>query len=461
YNPTLDAALVRLAGIFPARGVGFILGALQGLNGILLYLLAVRVLPGEGWKKQLASLALAVAGMTGAGGLAQVGTTFYDAIISLGVLGSLLALVAGWDLWIRASLRRAFPLILLAGFPVGAAMGLKQPSVIYCIGLCLALLTLPVPFWRRLFLPFFFGLGILLGIAVFSGHWMVFLYERFGNPLFPYFNDLFQSPWAMAKDYRDTQFVPRDWLQRLFLPLYFALDTKKVGEIVFRDFRIPLLFVTLLAGGLCALLRRQRQGRTGFVLWAIGLSYGAWVLMFCIYRYAVSLEILAPLGIVLAIGLLPLSSRIKVWNSAALLLVLMAITVPGTWGRAPWSDRFVEVAVPDYTRPLKDKTMRVLMTGYQPSSWVIPSFSPEISFIRIQSNFTGPGEKNAFNDRIRAVLSRPVHYQYVLFVPWEEWAVAPALAAYGLAADRASCQDVNNNLGEILRFCKVTGKGPS
>ena len=59
--------------------------------------------------------------------------------------------------------------------------------------------------------------------------------------------------------------------------------------------------------------------------------------MFCIYRYAVPIEMLAPLGIVLALGLLPLSPKLR-WSAAALILaVLQATTVWGTWGRSDWA----------------------------------------------------------------------------------------------------------------------------
>ena len=73
--------------------------------------------------------------------------------------------------------------------------------------------------------------------------------------------------------------------------------------------------------------------------------------MFCIYRYAVPIEMLAPLGIVLAVGLAPVSRKAR-WSAAALILaVLQATTVWGTWGRSPWTKDIVEFNMPAIPDP--------------------------------------------------------------------------------------------------------------
>jgi hypothetical protein len=55
-----------------------------------------------------------------------------------------------------------------------------------------------------LHLPFYWAVvhlppravGFLAGAAT-GGFWFVAMWRRFGNPLFPYFNDVFHSPWAL------------------------------------------------------------------------------------------------------------------------------------------------------------------------------------------------------------------------------------------------------------------------
>ena len=127
---------------------------------------------------------------------------------------------------------------------------------------------------------------------------------------------------------------------------------------MFRDFRIATLYVLLPIVALVSLITSRQPGAalsapgpTRWLLTAIALSYAAWAWMFCIYRYAVPIEMLAPLGIVLALGLLPLSPKLR-WSAAALVLaVLQATTVWGTWGRSDWARNVVEFNMPGGASP--------------------------------------------------------------------------------------------------------------
>ena len=168
---------------------------------------------------------------------------------------------------------------------------------------------------------------------------MWFLWETHGNPVHPYYNHIFKSPLGAISDYKDLHYHPKTALDRLTLPFRFSIDPLIVGEIVFRDFRIVTLYVLLPIAALVSLITPRHPGDalsapgpTRWLLAAITLSYAAWAWMFCIYRYAVPIEMLAPLGIVLALGLLPLSPKLR-WSAAVLILaVLQATTVLGHLG---------------------------------------------------------------------------------------------------------------------------------
>ena len=62
------------------------------------------------------------------------------------------------------------------------------------------------------------------GVALFAGYWMVHLAHVTGNPLFPYFNQYFHSPLALAASYRDVRFLPHDLFARI--PLSAALHAR-------------------------------------------------------------------------------------------------------------------------------------------------------------------------------------------------------------------------------------------
>jgi hypothetical protein len=461
YNPTLDVPFFLLGNAVSAPAAYSVLALVQALNFVLLFALAHAVLQiDRPLARVWAAAGIALVGVLGGGAVAQLGTTFHDTTVSLGVYGAMLLVVRQWDRMTAGPPASALGLVFLAGLLSGGAMGLKQPSVTYCIGICFAFLAAPAPPQRRLLLTLFCGLGIVGAVALLSGHWMWFLWETHGNPLHPYYNNIFKSPLGAISDYKDLGYHPKTTLDRLLFPFSFSIDPQVVGEIVFRDFRIVTLYVLLPVAALASLFGTRRTGRalstpgaTRWLLMAMTLSYAAWVWMFCIYRYAVPIEMLAPLGIVLALGLLPLPLKIRWGAAAAVLAVLQATTVWGSWGRSDWSRHVVEFNMPVIPDP--DHTM-VLIGGYQPVGHLIPAFPPQIPFVRLQSNFVQPDSTdNGYSEVLRRrVMEHQGDYFMMATVPDTDIA-ADAAAFYGLTLDWDNCQIIHNNLGEPHSFCAV------
>ena len=261
YNPALDVPFYLLATHVPAVVAGFALGFVQGLNFVLLFMLAHAslIIPNPR-QKVAACAALAALGMLGGGGIALIGTTFYDNVTSLGLFASALLVVRNRDRLIAEAPRRAFIRALLVGVPAGLMMGLKLPSAIFCVGFCFGILSMGGSFRRLFLLAFAFGIGVLIGVAAALGPWAWALETRFYNPLFPYFNDIFRSPLAPYVSARDTQFVPHGWHDKLLFPFLFAKDPYLVGEISWRDWAIPVLYALLpLAVSARLLFGRNRR----------------------------------------------------------------------------------------------------------------------------------------------------------------------------------------------------------
>lgn len=463
YNPTLDIPVYWLAQFLPGRAVSFILSWVQGLNLLPLTGLAWLLLPGlRARSRALAAVALALVCFLGAGQMGLLGTTFYDNVISLFVLGSawLVAARAG-DVW-DGPANRAFAIVFIAGLLVGSAVGLKQPTLPYAVGLCFAFLAVAGGFWRRMFLSFFFGIGVITGMALFSGHWMWHLWTTYQNPLFPYFNDIFRSPWGVPEPYRDDKFLPQGLWENFIFPYRWVMDPKKVGEILFTDLRVPVMVVVLLATPLLALAGRfagrrpetTAAARPGLYLIVAGaLTYLVWLKLFAIYRYLIPLEMLAPLVIVAAIGLWPLPGRAK--GAAILaLLALVAVTArPGTWARVPFADRFVEVTVPPLPDP--DNTI-IIQTGYAPTGFLAYGFPPQVPFLRIHSYFIHPDHGDILlNRRMRDRIDAHDGDIFWLVAHWELWTADHILPYYGLAADMSDCGLVKSNLDEPMMLCRL------
>lgn len=470
YNPALDVPFYLLATHVPAKVAGFALGATQGLNFVLLFMLAHASLRiANPRHKVWACAALASVGMLGGGGIALLGTTFYDNITSLGMFASALMVLRYRSAWTETetstpSVLRILGLSVLCGLPAGLMMGLKLPSVVYCVGICGAILLAGGPAGRRIVASFAFGLGVLAGLTLSLGPWAWHLQQEFANPLFPYFNELFRSPLAPLTSARDTQFVPRTLFDFLAFPFILIENPRRAGEIDWRDLRIPVLYALLPLAVIARLAFGRSKSRldtmaepyaTRFLLWTAALSYAVWLAMFAIYRYAVPLEMLAPLLIALTIAMLPLKSGTRGQITLFLLVVIVATIQPGDWHRRKeWLDRFVEADIP----PIKNSSRTMLlMAGFEPYAHLIPLFPPDMRTVRIQSNFASPNQDKGINKILHKTVEDHKGDYLILIPPYQRALAQEALSHYKLAASWKDCRKVIDKLYDnaALDLCPV------
>jgi len=464
YNPLLDVPFFLAAKVLPARILAFLLGLIQGCNFILLFLLARRTLPlKDGIAGVLAVAAVALVGLVGAGHIAMIGTTFYDNILSLLVLGAMLTVVSAGDLLTVGPMRAALARVFAAGVLAGLAVGFKLPSQVFAVGICFGLLFIPGALMRRFWLSFVCGLGVIAGFLATGAWWIARMWTEFGNPLFPYMNHIFKSPWALAENYRDTRFLPQSFWDALTFPFRFVADSRIASEISFTDGRIAVACAVLLITAVFALARRRAPApgagvfAVRYLAAASALAYGAWLAIFAIYRYVTPLEMLAPLLIVAGVALWPLSARARVGMSAALLiLVTVTARLDEDWTRKPWGPgfggRFVEVSPPDFDDP--SRTL-ILMAGLAPTAFVIPSFPPGIAFLRPVSYLAGPDHSTRFIETLKARIAAHSGEIFTLQPEWERYAARDSFPLLGLAADFESCRKLPNSLDDTLEICPV------
>ncbi|MDE1900104.1 MAG: hypothetical protein KGI37_00475 [Alphaproteobacteria bacterium] len=468
YNPLLDVPFFLAATHWPARLVGFLLGCVQGLNFVLLFFIAhaTLIVPNPRHKVVVCA-ALAGLGVLGGEGIALVGTTFGDNIVSIGFLLSAALVARHIESLAIGPARRAFILALFFGVPAGLMMGLKLPGVIYCAGLCGGFLFASGTAMRRVMLCFAFGLGIIAGVAVTYGDWGWFLYSHYGNPVFPYFNNVFHSPLEGAGNVEDTQYVPHGWRDILTLPFVFAHNPWRVGEIAWRDWRLPILYVVLPVAVFLRLFFGRNRAASDriaapyaarYLIAAFALSYAAWVALFAIYRYAVTMEMIAPLLIVLAVGMLPLKVTTRGLVAAFILAAVTASIQPGDWHRrATWTAHYVEAKIP----ALGDTSdLMILMASDEPYSHLVPEFPANISFIRVQSNFASPEQGFGIDKVMQARID--AHFKtggrfMALLPPWRMDQGAAALRAFGLTLETQNCQTVTDILYDntAMKLCAV------
>ena len=195
-----------------------------------------------------------------------------------------------------------------------------------------------------------------------------------------------------------------------------------------------------------------------FLLASGVLSYLTWLKVFAIFRYILVIELLAPLGIWLILDQM-ISSRIARYAAAvASLLMILSTLSPADWGRVSWGKDYFGANLPVIEKP--EDTL-VIMTGADPSSYLIPLFPKDIRFVRIQSYFTGPSSHpNGYDRLMENIISRHTGRLYILYRSYENIGAISALDAYGLDLESDSCQafkpHIESNVIDPLYFCGVS-----
>lgn len=482
FNPTLDLLYYGLNRVLPAPAVGFLMGWLHGLNFVLLLGVA-RLLLDRGAHRL--ALLLALAGCLGPGFLSELGNTMGDNLTSLFVLGALLLLLQAWS---RLASGKALPVALLAGLVMGAGCGLKLTNATYAVALCLALLGVRGGLARRLRAAFVFGVGVLGGIAVTAGHWYWRMWQVFGNPLFPQFNDRFHAALAAPIGIGDTGWLPKGWAERLLWPFIFTLHPQRVIEIPMTQLIWPMLYLAFLALGVRSLraailgqlpaLTPRRQ-RIGFLLTFCALAYVGWLNLFGIYRYLVPLELLAPLALWLVAHRLMPAAVARGVAGYALLLAAVAIWPVSNWGHAGWARTAAHADVPPIDAPAQ--SMVITVQGDPPLGWMVQFFPRALAFVSLGSGFP---ESPAFARRVADMMAaRSGPFYVMLTASGAEPAQAPPeqrpaalqhqaelvrrareiLDRYGIVLHDDSCQIYSAWVGssrQPYQLCLVTPPTP-
>ena len=200
--------------------------------------------------------------------------------------------------------------IFLASLLFGAAFGLKYSCISSVIGILIATLCM----YKQLNNPIrtfvYMSFGFILGFILTNGYWMSILLIKFHNPFFPYFNNIFNSPYA------DTNFIikpdfylllPKNILDFILYPLKNSLANLYLGfERVYFDLKISMGFLSALILFMLIILKKdslkiKNINYLCFLLLFISFAYYTNLLLFAQIRYIISLFILVPIIICMLI----------------------------------------------------------------------------------------------------------------------------------------------------------------
>jgi hypothetical protein len=340
---------------------------------------------------------------------------------------------------------------------------LKYTSAIYAPGL--GAIALLVALRRRTIGGLLlFGVGALLGFLAVAGHHMITLWRDFGNPTFPYLNQIFQSPYWEPEAIRDARFLPQNFWQLITYPFYWTtVDTYIVTEPAFRDWRAAIAYVATTAGFVAFTVRYVRSGyrhphppnRTcdlDLVFVFVVLSYFCWALGFGYYRYAIPLEMLTGVVTVGALIWMFADRRLRVVAAISALLLAASTTVYFDWGRGRYGDRYVDVRVP----PLPANSV-VLIATWDPVAFFIPFADPNTQFLGIENNYLELSQNNKLAAEVKRILLTPGRPKFILNVDeFNSDKLNRILELLALRLSTLPCQPIRSNLeGHALSLCRV------
>jgi hypothetical protein len=414
--------------------------------------------------------------------LSEAGTTYIDLVTAVPVLGAYaLLLTRGHRLSFLTS-------AALAGVLLGAATALKLTNGIFALGAAGFALAGPESLRQRIIWLLACGSAAIVAFATVGGAWYIEVWEHFRNPFFPFYNNIFRSPDYPTVPMRWNEFLPRSPLAIWVYPLYWVVPGRLYwllggspasgwgspsSEVFFRDARwiAAICGITLFLAAL-PIFRRWARARlndpaTG-LLFAFIIGYVVWLFNFSIQRYAVPLDILCGVALLVLVMRLPTKGLEFALLFAMVLGSGQMMFVP-SWGRLPWRS---------YSQPINPQRLQfdgptIVFLTVKPSLFIAASLPPDTRYVGV----AGDVDLRASNDtvltrQLKEELVSPVQFKLkelilaagggscVRCTGIDAGSVSPIshaiLAGYDLAATNR-CQHLQI-ADETFRICDLTRK---
>ncbi len=298
FNPTINLLSYGLA-----RGLGFFwsryaLVAIHALAWAFLGAAVWRVVVLE-FKPKVAqglvvAAAAAVLSLCAPVSVSILGTTLSDLTMAAFIGAALLIrLPTGFEArpWLGA----------LTGLILGIGVGLKPTILPVCLAYgivfyaMLAMLTRPAKAAAEFVA---FGAAAAAATLLTAGPWVLEVMKETGNPVFPFANDIFHSPFAPPVAMADDRFRPASLGELLTVPGRLAIGGYAISvEAWVRDIRFALFWYALAPALVVFAVWRPGQAvtfcrsapRTTFLYAFFIAAYLAWEATTGIHRYALAL----------------------------------------------------------------------------------------------------------------------------------------------------------------------------
>jgi hypothetical protein len=441
FNPLIDLPGYLLQSTLSPRWAGFIVGAFQGLNAVLVFGIARLVCGGRGAAHWLGPLLLALAGCLNVSFVAQLGTAAGDSTSSVFVLVAVYLLVLGCNVRPEETSAARWSSALM-GLLLGLAAGLKLTNAVFAVAMFVTLTTSTQALAAKAGTIARYAVGAGLGFVASAGWWYHDIWLRFGNPLFPQFNRFYGGPLANPVAISDTRWGPTNWFEALIWPWFMSLqphrihDTPMFNLMWLAVFSLLVLWLTrkavssisrsLLGPAMLSLspsserrdtvLPSDRRVAKSLLIFIV-VSYLIWLKLFSIGRYMMAIEVLLP---ICSYMLLRTLLHRRVAMSLALVLAggcfVLGVVKSGFGLRAAWADWSYSVQVPPFDSPAQASLL--IATAGDPIAWLLPAFPKDLAILRISGNFPRSAR---YDQKVRDTVKSRTGTVYVMVDTFHDW----------------------------------------
>jgi hypothetical protein len=468
HSPLLDAAFyLMVRADWAPRVIAVVLALPAGIGAYLIALITLRLFRGrlkEQFVPRIAALAIAC---TGTMAIALLGTTMNEWPCAA------LVLLALWLLLVDADeARRPARRLVLSGIIAGVAAGLKLTAAPYAVGLCCALVTQRAPLRRTLTEAAVFGAAVVAGLLLSSGFWFYRMWERFDNPVFPYLNAWFRSPWWEEVNVPYRVYGPHSLAELVTFPFrLLQTNASFITEMHFRDWRLAILYIAaigLLATTLFRRLRSPEATRTAerplppvddpgtsgawrlvCVFWIV--SFAIWLYQHSIYRYAIPLELLMGPLIVGTLQRMVPRRWLPISATVAAALAIFTAQYPD-WLRVNFHHHYFYVDAPS----LPEHSL-VILAGDAPMSYVIPFMREDARFVGLHNTLTNLAFHHRFSRHVSDVIDGHRGPLFSMSLGRDAEAI---VGTRGLSQDRERCVLIHTNMSTSpIELCPLLRTG--
>lgn len=404
-DPLLNSFYYLLITNLTPLQANMMIASLQSLSLSAIFFLSMLVFEKNNYAYKFAlSIIIAISVIFGPTFYSEIGGTIGDTLLAFPVIISII-LIVKTIIAKKNSLKQQMIYVAVSGIMIGFVSGLKFTNMIYAVGmfvsLAIILLIMKLKYKEQLLILFIFSSMTALSFIAIYAPIGLLLYKHFQNPIFPYFNNIFKSPYLLPYAFHDARWFPKHFIGYFKIPFELCFryihntssHNYKRMELPFRTYLFAIIFVLLpfyiINFFKFHKFKESKLYASLFIVLFFTVSFIVWEKMFSYYRYIAVLEIIAPFTIVVMLASFFKNgfkdSKVPI-IIAVLVLVVSLFSLPApNWGREPFTNSYFGIN----KKVFKKYRKSLIVVGHIPIGFVLPYFPNNVEVIGLPERIDG------------------------------------------------------------------------